>query len=189
MLRSLLAAALLTASPSTAPIVEQPEVGPVPLVVCHEGPSYISGSAFRVGYGLFLSVNHVTDNANCAIDGAPISVLYHSGDFSMLADHRPGRFLKVDCGGFVEGRQYIAVGHARGADQLTAVPLIATGQIEDGYAILVGIFTVQPGMSGGAIIDAETHRVVGTVNAANWEDGTSFSIPLSATPVCKKSIA
>jgi hypothetical protein len=44
-------------------------------------------------------------------------------------------------------------------------------------------------MSGGAVLDADTGAVVGTVNAANWEDGTSFSIPLSDTPVCKKSLA
>jgi hypothetical protein len=168
--------------PQTAP--DQTEVSPVPLVVCHEGHSYVSGSAFRIGNGLFLSVNHVTSNHNCQMDGAPLKVLYHSGDFSMLADYRPGRFIPVDCSGFHEGQRYIAVGHARGMDDLTIVPLIATGKSVDGYAVLVGIFTVQPGMSGGAIVDADTGKVVGTVNAANWEDGTSFSIALKDTPVC-----
>lgn len=189
MLRSVFAAALLAASPSNAPIVDPVELGPVPLVICHDGDQYVSGSAFRVGAGLFLSVNHVTSNKNCEIEGQPIRVLYHSGDFSMLADNRPGKFLKVDCGGFIEGHEYVAVGHARGADKLTVVPLIATGQMVDGYAVLVGILEFQPGMSGGPVLDSETGMIVGTINAANWEEGTSFSVALKDTIVCQGRIA
>jgi hypothetical protein len=43
---------------------------------------------------------------------------------------------------------------------------------------------VIPGQSGGSIIDAETGKAVGMVNAYDMAKGLSYSIPLSATPVC-----
>jgi hypothetical protein len=48
---------------------------------------------------------------------------------------------------------------------------------------------VIPGMSGGPIVDAETGRVVGTVNKENFEAGLSWSVQLKDTPICKKGIA
>jgi hypothetical protein len=125
------------------------------------------------------------------INGVPIHVIYTSAkaDFSILTDDRAGQWLKVDCGGFVAGREYIAIGHPRGTDGLVAVPMIATGRTEDGEAVLVGIFTAQPGHSGGAIIDAETGKVVGTINAADWEHGMTDSVELKNTPVCGGDLA
>jgi hypothetical protein len=69
-------------------------------------------------------------------------------------------------------------------DQLTTVELEGTGQTTNGYAILKGISVVIPGQSGGSIIDAETGKAVGMVNAYDMAKGLSYSIPLSATPVC-----
>jgi hypothetical protein len=163
----------------------------IPEVIC-PGSDYTSaGSAFRVDPdGLLLSVNHVTSEHNCAIDGKPINIAYASPteDFSeLLGDEGP--YLQIDCGGFVEGRKYIAFGHARGEPQITTVELIGTGAIDDGEAILVGMIPVIPGMSGGPIVDAETGRVVGTVNKENFEAGLSWSVQLKDTPICKKGIA
>jgi hypothetical protein len=106
-----------------------------------------------------------------------------------MIDGDAGKYLKIDCGGFVKGRQYVAVGYARGLSSLTAIELEATGETFDGYSVLVGMLTVIPGMSGGAVLDEETGKVVGTVNVYNFEQGWSGSVPLSETPVCKKSIA
>jgi hypothetical protein len=179
-------ASVLALQPSPAvPLTIALQV-PIPLVLCQNGNSLSAGTAFRIGPHLLLSVKHVTNIKNCAIDGEPIHVIYTSSkaDFSMLSDDRIGGFLKVDCGGFVAGHRYVAVGHARAMDELTVVPMIATGKYEDGLSVLVGVFEVQPGQSGGAVIDLDTMKVVGTINAADWEEGLSFSTELSGTPVC-----
>jgi hypothetical protein len=159
-------------------------------VICFS-PKYItSGTAFRVGNGLLLSVNHVTSQTGCFIDGKPLVLRWKSPteDFSML-DGDDGPFLKVDCSGFIRGREYVAIGYARGLDKPTLVEMVATGETDDGESTLVGMFTVIPGQSGGPIIDETTGRVVGTVNAENFEEGISYSVPLSSTPICKGRIA
>jgi hypothetical protein len=71
-------------------------------------------------------------------------------------------------------------------DRLTTVELEGTGETTNGYAILKGISVVIPGMSGGSIIDAETGKVVGTINAFDMVNGLSYSVPLSNTPICAK---
>jgi hypothetical protein len=144
------------------------------------------GSAFRIGT-LLLSVKHVTNYPECYINGKKITVVYSAPDqdFSIISDSE-GPFLKVDCGGFVKGRKFLAVGHARGLDRLTTVELEGTGETTNGYAILKGISVVIPGMSGGSIIDAETGKVVGTINAFDMVNGLSYSVPLSNTPICAK---
>jgi hypothetical protein len=158
-------------------------------VWCFAKDAIYAGSAFRVGNGLLLSVNHVTSSGQCLIDGKAIDIKYKApkADFSMLKGGE-GPFLKVDCGGFVKGRKYLAVGFARGLDHLTIVELAGTGQIDpdNNEAVLMGVFAVVPGMSGGAILDEETGEVVGTINAENFEEGLSWSVPLSDTPLCGK---
>lgn len=187
VLKVLLGLALLVFDGPTDLKIEPFRLEPVPLVICGNS----SGSAFRIGPNLMLSVKHVTRLNGCMIDGQPQHLIYSSpkADFSMLRDQRAARWIKVDCRGFVAGRHYFAIGHARGLDQLTTVELIATGAYDDGMAVLAGIMTAQPGQSGGPIIDAETHQVVGTVNAANWEEGTTFSVELKQTPVCGSDLA
>jgi hypothetical protein len=187
-MRRLLALALLStpAIPQTAAQVFIP-AATVPLVDC----TYSAGSAFRIGPHLLLSVNHVTSGLQCKIDGQYIRIEYKSrkSDFTELSDDRSGPWLRVDCGGFVAGREYLAIGHARGIEPLTTVKLTGTGYHDGNMARLVGIFTAQPGQSGGPIIDAETGAVVGTVNAANWEHGATFSVELKGTPVCGGDLA
>lgn len=161
-------------------------------VVCFGKGGAWAGTAFRVGKGLLLSVNHVTSNGSCFIAGKPLSVKYKSptSDFSMV-NGDDGPFLPIDCGGFVKGRKYVALGHARGLDLITQVELTATGETDgtNGQAVLSGVFSVVPGQSGGPVIDEETGKVVGTVNMENYEDGLSWSVPLSGTPVCQGKAA
>jgi len=158
----------------------------IPKVVCPVPDGYSMGTAFRVGGSLLLTVKHVTAEAPCYIDGRPVKVLYTDPkrDFSMISDGSSGPSLKIDCGGFVKGRKYLAVGHARGRDELTTVELEATGDSNWGFSVLTGVFTVVPGQSGGPVIDAETGAVVGTVNVYEFTEGVSGSVPLRDTPVC-----
>jgi len=187
LLRGLVAASLLASNSPAVPQTVEPD--PVPKIVCiHQSEhEYTAGTAFRIGPNLLVSVNHVIKDGACQMQGQPIHVIYKSPktDFAMLSDDRKGQFLKVDCEGFKAGHLYLAVGHARAMDDLTVVPIVATGQYaDDGMAVLVGVFTAQPGQSGGPIIDAETKKVVGTVNAANWASGATFSVELKGSSVC-----
>ena len=155
---------------------------PVLKVECLEG----SGSAFRVGPHLIASVNHVTSLGGCFIDGEPVEVAYHSGDFSLVTPVGTSReWLKVDCGGFIKGRKYRATGYARGLDKLQDVDLEGTGEESGQFSILSGVYTVIPGMSGGHIVDDETGKVVGTTNTYNYPDGISGSVALRDTPLCR----
>ena len=170
---------LVSATPAPPP---QPMI---PKVVCPTVFAVSMGTAFRVSPHLLVSVRHVTNWPVCEIDGQAIKSWNDPDkDFSLIADDRAGPFLKVDCGGFVKGRKYIAVGHARGLDQLTIVEMIATGITRGGFYALSGIFTVVPGQSGGPIIDAETGKVVGTVNTYDAANGLSGSIELKGTALC-----
>lgn len=180
LLKSAAMFALLVSAPSVPDTTS--DASPVPLVLCTNS----AGSAFRIGLTLILSVSHVVSASGCEIGNKPIHVIYNNGseDFAILQDVGPGKFLKVDCGGFVQGHLYVAIGHIRASDTLTGVPMVGTGKTQDGLSILAGVMEVQPGMSGGPIIDAQTNEVVGTVNAAEWEDGLTFSRELKGTSIC-----
>jgi hypothetical protein len=192
IVKALVGAALLAAPASVAPAV--PLAGQmIPKVVCpvYAGPlllGYSMGSAVRVSEHLLLSVKHVTNFDGCLVNGKPIQKVWTSPDkdVSIFKTEDGGPFLKVDCGGFVKGRIYEALGHARGLDELTVVELIGTGIINDGYSVLKGILTVIPGQSGGAVTDKETGKFVGLVNAYDMPNGNSFSIALKDTPICSK---
>jgi hypothetical protein len=148
----------------------------------------VTGSAFRIGPHLLLSVAHVVNNSGCKIDGEPVHVLYTHGDFAILSDDREAKsFIQVDCAGFRLGKRYLVVGHARGRDELTVVPVVGTGFHDRGTALLGGIFTAQPGQSGGVVLDEETMMAVGTVNTADWESGISGSVELKGTSICRRS--
>jgi hypothetical protein len=155
-------------------------------VICRTHGGYSAGTAFRIGKGIMLSVKHVTNAGNCSIGGKPLKMLYTSPtlDFSMIAGGE-GPFLKVDCGGFIRGRHYISYGYARGLPFLTSVELVATGHKAGQFSILEGVFTLIPGMSGGALVDKITGAVVGTNNVFIEPDGLSGSVALADTPICK----
>lgn len=190
ILRAALAAMGLLVPSTVAPAtVEQTVISPdaIVQVICPTTGGYFAGTAFRVGpTGITLSVNHVTKTGTCLIDGKRVKLSYSSPDkdFSMIDGDR-GPYLGIDCGGFIKGRHYIAIGYARGLPFQTTVEMIGTGQKSGQFSILVGLWTVIPGMSGGPIVDAETGRVVGTTNVYNFEGGWSGSLALADTPVCR----
>lgn len=193
MLKALLAVALLLIpGPSTA---DEPAPSPAPIAVMMDAPTVqlvncdsSAGSAFRIGPHTFVSAAHVTSDSGCTIGGQSYQIKYQGTklDYSILTDDRTGPWIDVDCNGFVKGHTYIAIGHPRILAQSVAIPMVSTGMETGGEAVLVGILEAQPGMSGGAIIDAETLKVVGIVNMAEWEDGLTFSLELKNTSVCAK---
>lgn len=150
-------------------------------VVCLGG----YGTAFRVGPSLFLSVAHVTKVGGCAIGGKLITTHGTQGDFATVSNGTEGPWLQVDCAGFVKGREYIAIGHARGLRTQVEIEMVATGKTSGGFAELWSVFTVVPGQSGGPIIDAETRKVVGTINVFSPLEGLSGSVELKGTSVCR----
>jgi hypothetical protein len=151
-------------------------------VVCLGG----KGTAFRIGPDRFASVAHVTNNDTCSIDGKPISgVQERSIDFSTIALPNDGQDgLKIDCGGFVPGQWYWATGYAYGAPFQTNIALYATYVKVNGMRMFYGPRTVIPGMSGGPIFNA-SGAVVGTVNAYHPLLGTSYSVELKDTELCR----
>lgn len=189
--KPLLAAALLL-----APIPAAEEQSPIvfmdyPLVHrvdCAEG----SGTAFRVGANHWLSVAHVTRLHACEIGGQPIAVTEQdsTNDFSRLDTPNgvPNGF-RVNCGGYVPGHWYWAIGYAKGLPFQTAIVVYATfAKWADGRRILVGPYAFIPGMSGGPVLDI-TGAVVGTVNAYIPGTGISISRELKDTSVCGANIA
>lgn len=172
-------------SPSPAPAAMLTYTAPeVPLVNC----KLTAGSAFRISPTLLVTARHVAVGAACEINGEPLKVIYSSKtlDYSILKSATPSPdYLAVSCDGFQAGQLYVAIGHARGMSQVLSVPLMGTGHSDAGEALLVGILTAQPGQSGGPVIDATTGKVVGIVNAADWENGITESTALKDTPVCK----
>jgi hypothetical protein len=185
--KAIVAATLLISGPAV-PMTTNPvdiDTDAIVQVICPTPGGWTAGTAFRVGHGLILSVNHVTSVGTCKINGERIKVLYSSKqDFSMVAGGK-GPFLRVDCGGFIRGRHYMSIGFARGLPFLTTVELIATGHKAGGFSLLSGIFTMIPGQSGGPVVDEETGKVVGTNNVFIEPDGLSGSLALADTPICK----
>lgn len=182
MIGLLAAALILPALPLIAPTIgiNDPRVAKVS---CITG----SGTAFRVAKDYWLTVSHVTNAGGCTVDGEPIKDLWRhpSKDFSIFfLSPRKGRALAIDCGGFVRGRQYVAIGHARGLKEQTTITVVATGETREGFGVLRGVFTVVPGQSGGVLIDKETRKAVGAINVYEPRQGWSGGIALRDTPVC-----
>lgn len=172
---------------SANPPLDAPTVGPNNPLVARVNCPFNSGTAFRIGRYTWLSVTHVTRNGGCTIGGEQFKLEWNDPDrdFTILhLEKRPGKGLAIDCEGFKRGRIYIAIGHARGNAVQTSIPLVATGDTREGFAVLHGIFTVIPGQSGGPIIDKLTGKVVGTVNVYQPQQGWSGSVPLSETAAC-----
>jgi hypothetical protein len=150
--------------------------------------AHVRGTAFRVGPQTYLSVAHVTSNRGCQINGRPFEVVRSEGDFSILhTDMTDTRWFKVNCGGFVPGHKYVAIGYALGLDTQTEIEVTATGKKDGQRSILEGVFTVIPGQSGGAMIDEETGQPTGTINTYNADGKFSGSVDLKSTSACRNA--
>jgi hypothetical protein len=152
-------------------------------VLCLEG----KGTAFRVGRTRFLSVAHVTTMHGCAIDGVPIidNIEDRKNDFSAVDVPTPklGGF-KVNCDGFIPGQWYHAIGYAWGLPVQTSIAVYATYlKAPGGKRVLIGPYTVIPGMSGGPVLNSKG-EVVGLVNAYLPGTALSFSRELKDTEAC-----
>jgi hypothetical protein len=143
------------------------------------------GSAVKIGPNTLLSVAHVTSGEGCMIGGKPFKIIATKGDFSvLLSEITSDRWLQHDCGGFVGGRTYTAIGFARGLNSQTTIDAVAMGERIWGFERLWGVFTVIPGMSGGGFIDQSTGRLVGMVNVYEARRGDSGSVALKDTSIC-----
>jgi len=162
------------------------------LAFTEDGIIGVSGTGFKLDDGKWVSVNHVTENLMCQIDGRPIRVTYADpiGDFSIFdvpGDTRRGG-LHADCSGYHDRQWYHAQGHARGWPVITSVPILFSqlvtdaAQDEHGWAVLV-YNRVIPGQSGGPILN-DRGEAVGTVNALGIYIEISYSKPLQDTPIC-----
>lgn len=180
MFRALLATLLLVPSPAVPQTIEP---NPLVLITCPMPGGYSAGTGVRIG-SIIVSADHVT-HGDCYANGKHLKSFTAPGlDFSISPDVR-GAYLKVDCDGFVRGRKYIARGYARGLHTVTEIELTGTGEKSWGFSILTGVFTVIPGMSGGAITDAETGKLVGIINIYDMPRGLSGSVAMADTPICK----
>lgn len=152
----------------------------------------VSGTGFKLDDGRWVSVNHVTSNGGCRINGRSLVMLYADpeGDFSIFivpGDTRHGG-LHPDCAGYQDRHWYFATGHARGdlfAESVSVMYAKIMDYVgaEKGWAALV-YNRVIPGQSGGPVLN-ERGEPTGTVNAYSIRDVMSFSRPLSETPICR----
>lgn len=185
------AAFIVSAAPpdiDTAPVPMFAQVDQIKQVMCLGS----RGSAFQTGSGALTSVNHVTSDAGCSVDGVALQTVYADErlDFSQSRIAANGlQPLAVDCRGFQVGRLYVAAGYAHGLPVQRAVVvspsanLIPTIQWEN-YTTLVGAERFIPGMSGSAVMDQETGAVVGIVKGYNSLPTISYALDVKLTPLC-----
>lgn len=165
-------------------------------IVClaqtENGIILISGTGFKLDDGRWVSVNHVTENFACGINGKPITVTYADpvGDFSIFTveDRRNGG-LHPDCSGYHDRQWYHAQGFSHGGPVIETIPVMFSSLVADAgaagrsWAILI-YNRVAHGQSGGPVLNG-AGEVVGTVNALGVEQPVSFSHQLRDTPICR----
>ena len=176
--------ALSAAALVAAPVPVQPVYIDYPLVekvTCDLG----TGTAFVAG-GKIISVDHVTSNSGCEINGVPLIATKEQGkDFSTAPAHVYG--YAIDCEGFKENEIYWAVGAARGGPERVLM-VVGTGAVSNGWAVLYGSPVYIPGMSGGPVFGNDG-RVVGVVNAYSLQHPLSFSVQMKDTELCRSDRA
>lgn len=169
-------------------------------LMCDEG----SGSGFIAADGVIATALHVASMTNCRdAETGNGYVTYHRDtvhDFALMTGVTPDMLpAKVDCGGYVKGKEYIALGITSFKQRFSLfrrVTTIAQGyeDITVGGNDLRGIYqldgNIVPGMSGGPIDDAETGAVVGITNVGYFTRngdpvGVSYSFELKDTVLCK----
>ena len=181
----LLLAALSLLLIAPAPVKQPKEIayGAVARVLC--GP--LSGTAFHIGNGRYITALHVVSNApdECTIGTQKVTVTGQSKDLDIAELSGPSlpAKLEVNCSGFSPGRQYLAIGYAGGVYR-TNLPLIYSRfgpDPENGNGQFIGADMI-PGMSGGPLI-GEDYRVWG-VNLQRWP---SRARDLHDTYLCRRA--
>jgi len=161
-------------------------------IIC--GP--YQGTAFVIGKGVLVSVDHVTSPGGCydAEDGRQYSAYIEdrANDFSLLTGDTTGLpAMRYTCSRFRTGQISYAYGYGKGVYQIRpniASPVYSTTQTLDdgtpfpGMRLLGG--SLQSGMSGGPIISREGY-VFGLNNISNGWTRT-YSRELADTALCKK---
>lgn len=149
-----------------------------------------AGTGFRVGTHAIVSVDHVTSDPGCKVNGEPVKVTHADGakDFSVSRSVTYAEGLKINCDGFVDGQLYLAVGHARGLPVQRAMVVQASDEATrlaswKGFYVLIGDRFI-PGMSGGPVFN-KAGEVVGTVNGYSAIYPLSYARPLSETAICQ----
>jgi hypothetical protein len=183
----LVAATLVVGQTPVVPAPPRANVDDAQLLVCGNR----SGTVWRISGDRYVTASHVSEVSNCSLGGRPIRVIQSDValDYAVLSSSRgEGREYEIDCGGFVAGEVYRAIGWARGTD-LLALPVAATGETWAGQlGNTTGTYSFHllrggaiPGMSGGPVLN-RAGKVVGMVNAGS--PSTLLSRPMSETPMC-----
>ena len=151
----------------------------------------VAGTAFRISKTHFFTASHVSSNSGCRIGGKAITVTQNAGDLDVAEISVPmpsDQAFKVNCGGFIPGHWYFAVGNARGEKRQTMVTVYATYAMwpRNGERVLIGPETFIPGMSGGPVLD-EQGEVVGVVNMLVNGTPISLSRELKETVLCSRA--
>jgi len=160
----------------------------VPRLDCGEA----RGSGVRLSDTLVITAAHVMfdekDNSTrqCKAFGQPMTNVVRLPGLDVAtgqAAMEDGFRAIVSCDGIQEGRVYMAMGYPDG-DAPDVQMLIGTNRKAAPHqAILKG--RVYHGMSGGAVIEQSTGRVVAIINALNPDYPLTFVTPLSETYLCK----
>ena len=162
---------------------------PLNLVEKIECGPYI-GTGARIDTSTVITAQHVVNAGHCKASGsAAVDINDEPGhDFTTLRATNPSDMrIAISCEGYVEGREYFAVGYAFGDDFVVQHLTGTGGRVRHGkfagLAILHG--NTFPGMSGGPVVDING-AVVGIVNAGPTNGySLSLSRPLADTYLCK----
>ncbi len=172
------------------------------------------GTAFHIGGNVYVTAGHVVDGAVLfQIGGESATLLDYADDgsgldYALLAIEGPpadqAKALDPECRmtpAQMQGRRVYIVGVPLG--YATMVEAFILVDLDDGRLLVAPQGLLGPGVSGGAVIDAETGKVLGLVSMGmvmltdgerheTWEGMSrhggvqqSIVVPLSQTPVCR----
>lgn len=162
----------------------------VPFIDCGE----FTGSGSVIGRDTVITASHVVGKATeCRIMGIPAAVTENrtDRDYAILTIRTTSSAQRfpIDCGGFVRGRTYYAVGYAGG--RTFAVTKLIAGLKEaidyNGTVISVRDLLGRSyrGMSGGPVIDSEGNQVGTLISISLAGPDTTHSLELKDTSVCQ----